>query len=209
MYQYNFRSEVLPPKNLPHIPSKSKWVVDSTSSSLREAVSTAQAGSRLYSGAYKRTEEMPINPKLDGLEGWRPESRATNQELLSIAKKEAQTAQRSSRRGKEAVVAGGGYATPEERYCEFRRQVRVLKATGLTESYAAAVEATQAVPKHNRLAKETSRKTRTFAHSGVFEHSKSDDLMMWSDTGSFDRLGPGDIATVKDPLAYNLSSVNG
>lgn len=221
MYQYNFRSEVLPPKNLPHIPAPSKWGVDGTSGVLKDAVETAKAGSRLYAGSFKRTEEMPVNPRLNGLEAWRPESRSSKQELLGLAKKEAQQARKSSQRGKQALEAaltsssphgdasGLGYMTPEQRYHDFRRQVRVLKSAGLTEGYAANMEAKDAIPKHNRLAKETSRKTRVFSHSGVFERGKGEDMWMWSDTGSFEKTGPGDVATSHDPLAYNLTSVNG
>mmetsp|Transcript_55461 Transcript_55461/g.109960 ORF Transcript_55461/g.109960 Transcript_55461/m.109960 type:complete len:336 (+) Transcript_55461:64-1071(+) len=213
MYEYNFRSEVLPPKNLPHIPPQSKWVVDGTSAELKAAVETAKAGSRLYSGSFKRTEEMPVNPKLNGLQAWRPESRANKQELLGLARKEATLASRSSERGKQALGApgGAGYATPEQRYSDFRRQVRVLKSAGLTEGYAATVEAKEAIPKHNRLAKEASRKTRSFEHSGVFEREKQGegDMWMWSDTGSFEKTGPGDVVKTQDPLAYNLTGVNG
>mmetsp|Transcript_3226 Transcript_3226/g.3989 ORF Transcript_3226/g.3989 Transcript_3226/m.3989 type:complete len:205 (+) Transcript_3226:70-684(+) len=66
MYQYNYRAEVLPSKNLIHIPNASKWKVNTLPSSITESVTTAKAGSRLLSGSYKRTEEMPVNPKLNG-----------------------------------------------------------------------------------------------------------------------------------------------
>jgi hypothetical protein len=31
---------------------------------------------------------------------------------------------------------------------------------------------------------------------------------MWSDTGSYERASPGDIATIQDASAYNLASSN-
>jgi hypothetical protein len=47
-----------------------------------------------------------------------------------------------------------------------------------------------------------------FSHSGTYAYSKSEDAWMWSDTGSFDQHGPGDIAKVRDPMALNFASTN-
>jgi hypothetical protein len=207
MYQYNYRAEVLPPKNVMHIPNPGKWGVTSFSKELIESIEMQKAGSRLLQGQYKRTEEMPVNPKLEGKSEWSKESRASRQELISRAKKQSEASKRSSVRGMQSLDPEE-YLTPQEKYESFRDGVRTLKTAGLTKGYIASLNAKEDIPKHNRLAKESSSKERTFHHSGVYEYNRTEDLWMWSDTGSFDMEGPGDITRVRDPLAYNLASPN-
>ena len=211
-YQYNFRAEVLPPKNPPHVVQASKFAVTNVSPEMAQQVTTAKAGSRLLSGHYKRTEEMPINPKLEGMPIWRPESRATRQEERALLAAQSAGARAASARGMRSLTANGTrtgfYQSPEARHKEFVSQVRTLKSAGLTEGYVAMLEAKAAIPHHNRLAKEQSAKERVFSHSGTYAYSKSEDAWMWSDTGSFDQHGPGDIAKVRDPMALNFASTN-
>jgi hypothetical protein len=207
MYQYNYRSEVLPEKNLMHIPNASKWKVNTIPADVIESVTTAKAGSRLLSGSYKRTQEMPVNPKLEGKKEWCPDSKQTKAEIMKRIARTTELARQSSEKGKNALDPDE-YMNPQERYEKFKDGVRILKATGLTRGYAANMNAKEEIPKHNRLAKEYSRKERTFHHSGVYEYNKTEDLWMWSDTGSFELEGPGDVTRVKDPFAYNLASPN-
>lgn len=206
MYQYNFRAEVLPPKNVEYVAQPSKFVVANVSPATAARVAAAKAGSRLLSGAHKRTEEMPVHPKLAGLPGWRPESRATRPEQRALVAQESAAARAASARGMRRL--GPFYKSPEVRHAEFVAQVRVLKQEGITDGYLAMLEAKEVIPRHNRLAKETSGKERCFDHSGTFGYSKVEDAWMWSDTGSFEKNGPGDIAKVRDPLALNLASPN-
>jgi hypothetical protein len=217
MYQYNFRAEVLPPQNLEYVASASKFAVAHVSPDAARLVATARAGSRLLSGHYKRAEEMPVNPKLAGSLGWRPESRATRQEQRALVAAESAAARAASARGMRNLTSvagsggaatGGFYKSPEQRHAEFVSQVRTLKSAGLTEGYLAVLEAKEGIPRHNRLAKEHSAKERVLSHSGTFAFSQAEDAWMWSDTGSFDRHGPGDVAKVRDPLALNLASPN-
>jgi len=56
----------------------------------------------------------------------------------------------------------------------------------------------------NRYAIEPSRKHTTTKHSGVWELSKADGRMMWSDTGSFIYDSCGDVLITHNPDAFNL-----
>jgi hypothetical protein len=56
----------------------------------------------------------------------------------------------------------------------------------------------------NRYAIEPSRKHTTTKHSGVWELSKADGRMMWSDTGSFIYESRGDVLQTTNPDALNL-----
>jgi len=201
-FQYNYRAEVLPEKNLPHIPKPHKWGVNQHSQEFKETVRAARSADRRHQGVHKRTEEMPVNPRLIG----KPEVRVallTRQEQRALIARETVASRKASRRAIDCLPVEH-YLTPEERYGHFLGQVRTLKSAGLTEGYAAAAAGLEEIPKHNRLAKEHSQKARTFAHSGVFEYNKLDDKWMWSDTGSYEKNSTGDVAKVNDPQAYNL-----
>jgi len=56
----------------------------------------------------------------------------------------------------------------------------------------------------NRYAIEPSRKHTTTKHSGVWEVSRADGRMMWSDTGSFIYDSRGDVLITHNPDAFNL-----
>ena len=64
--------------------------------------------------------------------------------------------------------------------------------------------ATDADDTKNRFTNEPSRKYTTTKHSGVWELSKADGRMMWSDTGSFIHDSRGDVFTTHNPNAFNL-----
>ncbi len=85
-------------------------------------------------------------------------------------------------------------------------QVRLLKSAGLSPGFVATLSAQDDIPKHNRLAKEPSRKQRSFAHTGTFAKTYADGRMQWSDTGSYDLAGPGDLVKASDPRAANFAS---
>ena len=207
MYQFNFRAEVLPPQNPVFVPPASKFAVQRVDPATARAAATARAGSRLARGQFNRTAEMPVNPRLEGAPLWRPESRASRQEQRANTRRAHEEAQRGSERGK-AALDPNHYRSPADRHRDFTRQLRALKSAGLTAGYAATREQAERIPRHNRLSKEPSLKARSFAHSGTFGLNPAEGLWMWSDTGSFDRDGPGDVATVRDPLAHNLASPN-
>jgi hypothetical protein len=56
----------------------------------------------------------------------------------------------------------------------------------------------------NRYSVEPSRKFATTKHSGVWEYSKADGCMMWSDTGSFTYDSRGDVIKMHNPDSLNL-----
>ena len=217
-YCYNFRAEVLPPKNLIYVPPPSKWHVSRIPPKTANAVLQARTSQRLLdqppsvSGAMKRTQEMPVHPRFQqrdfaGVRApWRPESRSvTRGEAKARAVQATAAAKRSSDQRKKSLKPDR-YATPEERHRSYQAQVRVLKRTGYTAAFDAAVYHQFNIPKHNRNAIEPSRKYRTFEHSGVYEYNDIEKNWMWSDTGSFEKASPGDIVKSHDPGAYNLAS---
>ena len=61
-------------------------------------------------------------------------------------------------------------------------------------------------PTYNRHATRATEKTRTFAHSGVFEFNGQEGQWMWSDTASCVRESPGDVVKVTNPNALNFAS---
>jgi len=206
MYQFNFRAEIIAPSNLPHVPKPSKFGVSGVSKENAAGVASAKAASRLLSGQLSRTQEMPVHPKLEGKGPWVAVSSATAAEQRALVAREHGRARASTARASQRL--GPAYMGPEARHAEYARQVRVLKTAGPTEGYLATLEAKAAVPKHNRLAKEPSKKERVFAHSGTYAYREEEKAWMWSDTGSFDAHGPGDIASVNDPVRLNFAAPN-
>ena len=77
------------------------------------------------------------------------------------------------------------------------------KSRPSTRASTAGIEK-NAVSTKNRYAIEPSRKYTTTKHSGVWEYSKADGCMMWSDTGSFVYDSRGDTIKVHNPDALNL-----
>ncbi len=216
-YAFNFRAEVLPPKNLPFVPKPSKWSVSRVPPKTADAVLAARAARPLLlqppsvSGAMKRTQEMPIHPNLDdGRPIWRPDSRVmTRPDQIALARKGTAAAKRASQRAQRLLCTPDRHATLVERHDSFQKQVRVLKRSGSRiAAYSAAYSQPLEIPKHNRQAVEPSRRTRHFAHSGVYEYNHTEQTWMWSDTGSYERASPGDVVTIRDAGAYNLASPN-
>ena len=71
-------------------------------------------------------------------------------------------------------------------------------------STRAAAEKPRPASTKNRYSIEPSRKYSTTKHSGVWEYSKADQCMMWSDTGSFVYDSRGDVVSTYNPDALNL-----
>lgn len=67
MYRYNYRAEVLPAKQLAHVNmNKRAAAAETMSDAQRTLVLSQQAADPVLAGKAKRTEEMPVHPKLAG-----------------------------------------------------------------------------------------------------------------------------------------------
>jgi hypothetical protein len=65
MYRYNYRAEVLPAKQLAHVNmNKRAAAAETMSEAQRTLVLSQQAADPVLAGKAKRTEEMPVHPKL-------------------------------------------------------------------------------------------------------------------------------------------------
>jgi len=54
----------------------------------------------------------------------------------------------------------------------------------------------------------TDRQTKKYEHSGVWEHNKTEDCHMWSDTGSCDQFGRGDTVKVVTDGRWSFAAPN-
>ena len=80
MYQYNYRAETLPPKNLAVIPKPHKFKIDMMDPATRSTITMKRATDPVLAGRAMRTMEMPVNPKLVGKPGWNQSTEFTKQE---------------------------------------------------------------------------------------------------------------------------------
>ena len=78
------------------------------------------------------------------------------------------------------------------------------KARPSTRSGTVSTAVPEQVLYKNRYAVEPSRKYTSMAHTGVWELSKPDGRMMWSDTGSFIFDSRGDKVLIHNPDAFNF-----
>ena len=101
------------------------------------------------------------------------------------------------------------YISVEKREELKRIKMRELKKSGADMSkfiMTGKLEDAPLIPTYNRLAKEPSLKSRVYSHSGKWEMNDAEGCMMWSDTGSFTKDGPGDQVRVINKAAFNFAS---
>jgi len=214
MHQYNFRAEVLPPKNPQYNKRPEK---------LKPSVKTAYGGYGQYDilppemdidGADervlvnqvgKRTAEMAINPKLVGKDGWNNSAYVEKYHVVGrIAKDEAARKKNSQR--KTALLKN--YKNPEVLAKEEREKLRLIKAGKLVIKPALDLDNFPIPKPGNRYAVEADRKYKKTVHSGVWEFNKQMDKYVWSDTMSEVKDSPGDISLVVNPDGWNYAAPN-
>jgi len=202
LWIYNYRSEVLPPKALDHVNLPHKFHIDTMTEEAKATIRAKQAEDPVLAGQLKRTQEYPNHPDLAGKTPWRTKE-FTQSEVRAIIKSKEDARKANSATVKKKM---SGYISPMQRYNMQLKEIRGMKEKGVNVAYQAAQDDASLVPTYNRLAKEPSKKTRSFQHSGVFEFNKGEGRWMWSDTGSFERQSPGDVVKVHNPNAFNFAS---
>ncbi|CAM9433080.1 unnamed protein product [Chrysoparadoxa australica] len=185
-YQYNYRAEVLAPKQPAPAPKLGKFQVTTLSA---EETESRRERSRTYPHP-KRTAELPIHPNLEHKVEWNMSTFVEpRQRLVSTA---PPLGQRPATLFAEKTGMLKGYIGPEERARQAREEIRELKKIGklwrLNEPEPVELPST-----HNRLAKDPIRRIRTFKHSGTYQYRESEGCHMWSDTGSYERDSIGDV----------------
>lgn len=191
MYQYNLRAEQLPPKNVEHIPTAGKFKIDVMPEETKRRIRAIRAADSVLNGRAKSVGEMPINPKLDGKTAWNQSS-----EFLKgpVDARDSAVAVRARANSARHSTALKGYVPPHKLDYSYR-----------PPEEAPSLPFAQS-PTYNRHATRATEKTRTFAHSGVFEFNGQEGQWMWSDTASCVRESPGDVVKVTNPNALNFAS---
>lgn len=202
MYQYNYRAEVLPTKNLAHLPKPHKFKIDMMDPTTRNTITMRKAADPVLGGNAKRTEEMPVNPKLADKLNWNQSTEFTKKEYKTRWDRSEDARTQNSVK-KNAKLKR--YVSPEAREAARRAELRRLKESGVVPAYNVGPTADD-IPRYNRLAKEPSVKTKSSKHSGAWEFNKLEDQWMWSDTASFEKASPGDMVKIHNPCAFNFAS---
>ena len=206
MYEYNYRAEVLPPKQPGHIFKAHRFRVDVMADEEKAMIKTMHATDPVYRGQFKRTEEMPVNPKLEGKLKWQQSTIAVPAEIRrSMASLEDKRKTNSVKKNSTLKE----YVSVEKKEAVRRAELRALKESGADITkfiQTGQLEDAPLLTTHNRLAKEPSMKYRVYQHSGKWAFNEAEGKEMWSDTGSFIKDSPGDIVKVVNPHGFNFAS---
>jgi hypothetical protein len=206
MYRYNYRAEVLPPKQPVHVNKSHRFKTETMSEAQKADILAEKASDPVLSGKAKRTEEMPVNPKLQDKIRWAQSTVPLAHELRSNLNRIMEGSKKNSK-NKNAKLKN--YVSVVEREAMKRERLREIKKSGADMSkfiMTGKLEDEPLFPTHNRLAKETSQKYRVYSHSGKWEYNEAEGRDMWSDTGSFTKESPGDIVRVINKAGYNFAS---
>jgi hypothetical protein len=248
-YQYNYRAETLGPKLVEsegaRKPNKFKITLQqngnniltngksgSASASLSgTSTSTGGGDGQLYPNTiqtFKRTEEMPIHPKLAGKfeSNWNLSNLVQKNEFQKSFQDLNQKSTRNSQKKTKKLLSN--YMTPMERSIAFQEEVRKQKREGEftleKHVFQPPEEPINRKALVNSCAVEPSLKFKTTRHSGVWEMNKTEGRFgcllivslylslisplrhMWSDTGSYIFESRGDVVKVHNPDAYNYSN---
>lgn len=210
-YQYNYRSEILPPRNPAPIDKGTKFHISIQQPQEVEAIKTMHLETnQLKSGQFNGTSEWIIHPTLVGASEWQKstellpsDKRAAYEDLMNASGKHTKLKNKKMATKKE-------YVSPMERSSKLAEEVRKLKASN---SFSANRPVFQSAEKPinrktlvNHLAIEPSRKYKTTKHSGVWEFNAAEGRHMWSDTGSFEYGSRGDVEYTHNPDGYNFSN---
>ncbi len=207
MYRYNYRAEVLPPKQPPHVSKNLRTAKMATLSDAERAeVAALEAADPVLAGKAKRMEEMPVHPKLSGKEKWAQSTVPLANELRANLNKIATKSQENSKKKNSQLK---NYVSVEKREAMKRARMRELKKSGADMSkfiMTGKLVEEPLMPTYNRLAKEPSSKFRVYSHSGKWEYNEKEGKHMWSDTGSYTKDSPGDLVHVVNKTGFNFAS---
>eukprot|EP01036_Dinobryon_divergens_P034689 gene34689-44861_t len=194
-FQYNYRAESLDPLRINEpIDKPSKFHISTQLESTARDILAARAEDRIQAGHFMRTQEMPVNSKLQGAAEWNFsttfERREKDRRLDTLTDK----AQQWTHQITETLPAKKQYDNPLKTTIKFQEEVRRQKKAG---------EFTLNKHVYQRPLSPPHTRTST-AHSGVWEVGK-DGRSMWSDTGSYVYESKGDITKVVNLDGYNLA----
>ena len=209
-YKYNFRAETLEYANVVEpIDQPTKFHVSRTTTAKAKEIAEIQKTNRVQSGYFKRTQEMPIHPKLENTQPWNNGTQLSPKERERSLQHMTQRSRAATAKVSKRIGRIQTYRTPFQQSVEIENEVRELKRNGTFNKqedhthHHAHVEKEKIVIK-NRNAVESSRKYVTNHHSGVWEYNKAEGRHMWSDTGSYVYESKGDILQMHNPDAMNL-----
>eukprot|EP00968_Pinguiococcus_pyrenoidosus_P013986 scaffold1272_cov250-Pinguiococcus_pyrenoidosus.AAC.78 len=220
-YQYNFRAEVLPPKNLPPATAPSKFTVSTMSEKELSELTRQRTAEPLRAGYASRTKELPVHPNLEAKEPWDYRTVFSGQEYLAAEEKQ----RKQTLQTRQVYKAIRKYESPEKRTMREAARIRAMKSSNQFDPddfyVAQKIEKARSIqfanddemrvklPTINRIAAETPRKHRkiqTYKHSGIYEWNEQEGTLMWSDTASFEKQSPGDVVKAFHPTAFNFAS---
>jgi len=214
MHQYNYRAEILPPKNPEYnkIPEKLKPSVKKPYSRYGDyehqppEMDQLGAHERLLVGQVsRRTQEMEVNPRLVGKDLWNHSVYVEKFHVVDRIAKDEVARLANSKKTNSKV---SNYKSPEVLAKEERERLRLIKSGKLVMKPAIDNDAFRIPVARNRYAVEANRKYKKTIHSGVWEFNKAMDKYVWSDTMSEVKDSPGDISVVVNPDAWNYAAPN-
>ena len=253
-YNYNYRAETLKYASVSEpVDQPGKFHISRMTMQDLARLDSVKRQDRLQRGYFKRTEEMPTHPDIEGKTAWNNSTQLTAKEKQQGLNKMTERARASTGRINRAISNSEDYLGPIAQQRDISRTVRAQKSAGsfvggpngtfnghfvsepvVLPKRASSPTVTMSAPSSpsslksenaagksrsrqasraatadpteskNRYAIEPSRKYTSTKHSGVWELSKADGRMMWSDTGSFIYDSRGDVLKTINPDAFNL-----
>mmetsp|Transcript_9737 Transcript_9737/g.9819 ORF Transcript_9737/g.9819 Transcript_9737/m.9819 type:complete len:334 (+) Transcript_9737:111-1112(+) len=208
-YQYNYRAEVLPNKNIPKIDKSTKFHLSAMDPETISRLEEEREKDPIAQGKFHRTSEMPTHPNLVNKTKWNASTELLKNEREARLKSLVDKSASNSMKKKKDIKKSGRYISPIQRSEQFSDEVRrQKKSNSFSVEYHVFQEPPPPVNRNelkNRYAIEASRKFITTKHSGKWDFNKAEGRYMWSDTGSTVYDSPGDIKIVHNPDAYNMT----
>eukprot|EP01041_Mallomonas_annulata_P011554 gene11554-24166_t len=207
-YEYNYRAEVLPPKNMDSLEKPSKLHFTSQLQSTANEIKQKMEADPIARGIYPRMTEMPIHPNLAEAKSWNCSTEILMEDKLAKAKEIEQKAKLYSQKKIKELNVKAQYMNPMELSMKLSQEVRAQKKSGTFSLdhhvFHHPPEEIDRKSLKNRYAIEISRKFKTTEHSGRWEFNNTEKRYMWTDTGSYEYDSPGDIVRIHNPDAYNF-----
>ena len=222
--RYNYRAEVLPPKNLPPASAPSKWRVPAMSEMQRQALRRRRSAEPLRAGCARSTQEMPVHPALEGKPEWDGSVVYGGVDYRAALAAQAEASRRNSvryRMKKPHVGPVRRAALEAERIRKLKETstfdpddyhaaraleaARSIRGVGGVGSFGVGSKSADGTADAASLDQRRARCVKTFEHSGVYAYDEREGCHMWSDTGSFAKDSPGDVVRSIRPGAYNFA----
>ena len=127
MYVYNYRAEVLPPKQEKHISGNHRFKTETMSEAEKTVVLAKLAADPVLAGKAKRTLEMPVHPKLESKTKWQQSTIPITSELRRNLNRIADGAAKNSKKKNKKLK---NYVSVVEREAMKRVRLREIKKSG-------------------------------------------------------------------------------